>query len=99
MHRRIRSGMSEPRKRWLIKLVELGPQERPRGPVGFYCMNLGWTTWVVRDRQTGQRITLVEAIARYGPWISVHCDRGHLEDITEAGKNALKEAGYDCKDV
>lgn len=68
---RIKPNMTPGRLAWLLRLRDDGPQPRPRGRVGFDCLELGWSEWANND---------------------------HInERITDAGKLALKEAGYDGK--
>ncbi len=49
---KLREKWTQHREDWLGQLAECGPGRRGdnrTGPVGFACMQFGWTQWVKRD--------------------------------------------------
>jgi hypothetical protein len=45
MTNRLHDRMTPGRLAWLQRLAQ-GPAVRPHSPVGYQCMQLGWTEWV-----------------------------------------------------
>ncbi len=81
---------------WLRLLAESGPQKRGRryGPIGYACMQAGWTEWDYRD-PAGATISVAEAKARYGDqqWFTI-CSppKSNDERLTAAGRAILAAA-------
>jgi len=93
--RKIYPVMTDKRKKWLATLVEEGPKNRWKSRTGYDCMQLGWTEWDYR--RDGKPISAEEALeASRAGMIDFTMD---AERITPLGLAALKEAGYDRKDI
>lgn len=84
-------------REWLLHLRDVGPAARSgRGPIGYRCMQAGWTEWWLLDRVTGGRLTrskakeiapeLVDSPKFYDRFTSEDC----LETITPAGRAVLE---------
>jgi len=75
---------------WLEVLSHGPTDRRGRGPVGYHCMQLGWTTWHYVDRETGHPISEAEARERWGFrwWDEV---RMVGERLTDAGWTVLRQ--------
>lgn len=77
--------MTPGKRRWLERLRDDGPQQRPR--FGAFpmaeCKRNGWTEGQWTDAASRRPLTIEEVIAR--KWVGVIL----LEHITEAGLSAL----------
>lgn len=80
-----RSEMTPGQFRWLLKLRNEGPQKRPR--YGAFpcaeCVRKGWTEGWWIDRETGERLSAEDVVAR--KFKGIHIE----EDITEHGRAVL----------
>ena len=96
--RRIRPTITPARIAWLRKLRDEGPAVRAKSVVGYECMKLGWTDWLVRDRETGAVLTLAEARAATPPgtlYMERYDRAESREAITAAGRAVL--AAYEAR--
>lgn len=88
----LKPHLTRKRRAWLETLRDGGPQRRPKGRVGFDCMNLGWTEWNhCRAEPPFEPLNLVAAKAEFGgDWFLKTLIVG--ERITPAGMLVLAEA-------
>jgi hypothetical protein len=85
----IHPTLSPGRRAWLEKLARDGKASRPRGNVGYDCMQLGWTEWAVMTAD-GAVMGWAEAGAKYpGAWRSSPMVG---EMLTDEGRRVLLRA-------
>jgi len=91
MSRLLHPDMTKPRKAWLEHLLAHGPAKRRKSPVGFNCMQLGWTEWNY-SLPDGTPVTKADAKERFGEKWFDNVTTNFEERITEAGRAALQAA-------
>lgn len=80
------NNLTGKRRAWLEMLRKSGPLSRGEasGRVGFDCMQLGWTEWIVIDEHKGDQIGWSVACDRYADPL-LHIKFTQLEAITADG--------------